>query len=176
MFRPEAGMTTDLWARVRRLFGKRMPSPNDANPQAKFRHPAHDRIQGKVNIQVASFVAVGTAGFLVGGAPGATAAVVVWTAVLIACWRLRAQALPGPAEQPQPSAYSDIEDVIDRLDDLARERNWDLAKRLDIARLACENRTMTFDELGDLYDRGLRSAPGRIRQDASAGPKNDVSG
>jgi hypothetical protein len=128
-------------------------------------------------MHAAALVAAGTAGFFVGGAKGAAAVVVAWVVVLIARWRLRArnaQALPGPAEQPQPSAYADIEDVIDRLDDLARERNWDLAKRLDIARMACENRTMTFDELERLYDRGLRSAPGRIQQDASEGPKNDA--
>ncbi len=129
-------------------------------------------------MHAAALVATGTVGFLVGGASGATAAVVVWTAVLIACWRLRAhnaQVRPEPAEQTQPSAYADIEDVIDSLDDLARERNWDLAKRLDIARMACENRTMTYDELERRYDRGLRSAPDKIRQDASEGPKNDVS-
>src|SRR5258706_4436760 len=129
-------------------------------------------------MHAAALVATGTVGFLVGGASGAMAAVVGWTAVLIACWRLRAhnaQVGPEPAEQTQPSAYADIEDVIDSLDDLARERNWDLAKRLDIARMACENRTMTYDELERRYDRGLRSAPDKIRQDASEGPKNDVS-
>jgi len=104
--------------------------------------------------------------------------VLAWTVVLIAWWRLRArnaQPLPGPAEQPQPSVYADIEDVIDRLDDLARERNWDLGKRFDVARMACENRTMTFDELERRYDRGFKSAPDKIRQDASEGPKNDES-
>ena len=125
-------------------------------------------------MHAAALVAAGTAGFFVGGAKGAAAVVVAWVVVLIARWRMirsrNAKALPAPAEQPPPSAYADIEDVIDRLDDLARERNWDLAKRLDIARMACENRTMTFDELERLYDRGLRSAPGRIRQDASEGP------
>jgi hypothetical protein len=83
------------------------------------------------------------------------------------------QALPGPTEQPQPSDYADMEDVVDRLDDLARERNWDLGKRFEIARMACENRTMTFDELERCYDRGLRSAPDKIPQDAPEGPKND---
>ena len=129
-------------------------------------------------MHAAALVATGTAGFLVGGAEGAAAGVLAWTVVLIAWWRLRArnaQPLPGPAEQPQPSVYADIEDVIDRLDDLARERNWDLGKRFDVARMACENRTMTFDELERRYDRGLRSALDKIRQDASEGPKNDVS-
>ncbi len=126
-------------------------------------------------MHAAALVATGTAGFLVGGAAGAAAGVLAWTVVLIAWWRLRArktQALPIPAE-PQPSVYADIDDVIDRLDDLARERNWDLGKRFVIARMACENRTMTFDELERRYDRGLRSALDKIRQDASEGPEND---
>ena len=129
-------------------------------------------------MHAAALVATGTAGFLVGGAAGAAAGVLAWTVVLIAWWRLRArnaQALPGPAEQPQPSAYADIEDVIDRLDDLARERNWDLGKRFDIARMACENRTMTFDELERHYDRGLRSAPEKTRQNTPESPEDDES-
>jgi hypothetical protein len=126
----------------------------------------------------AALLAAGTAGFLVGGAAGAAAGVVAWTVVLITWWRLRvhnARALPGPAEQPRPSIYADIEDVIDRLDDVARERNWDLGKRFAIACMACENRTMTFDELERRYDLGFRSAPDKIRQDASEGPNNDGS-
>lgn len=129
-------------------------------------------------MHAAALVATGTAGFLVGGAAGAAAGVLAWTAVLIAWWRLRAryvQVLPGPAGQPQPSTYADIDDVIERLDDLARERNWGLGKHFAIARMACENPTTTFDELGRGYDRGLRPAPDKIRQDASEGPKNDVS-
>jgi hypothetical protein len=105
--------------------------------------------------------AFGTAGYLVGGASGAAAVVVTWTVVLIACWRLRVrnkQTLSRLAAQRQSSAYADIEEVIDRLEDLARERNWDLGKRFEIARLACENPAATFDELERLYDRGLRSA------------------
>ncbi len=42
---------------------------------------------------------------------------------------------PRPAGQPLSSAYADIEDIFERLDDLARERNWEFSKRLDIARL-----------------------------------------
>ena len=105
--------------------------------------------------------AFGTAGYLVGGASGAAVVVVTWTVVLIACWRLRVRNKQTPsrlAAQRQSSAYADIEEVIDRLEDLARERNWDLGKRFEIARLACENPAATFDELERLYDRGLRSA------------------
>jgi uncharacterized protein (DUF1778 family) len=124
----------------------------------------------------AALVATGVAGFLVAGAAGAAAGVIAGVVALITWRRLRArntQALPAPAEQPQASVYADIEDIIDRLDDLAWERNWDLAKRFGIACMACENRTMTFDELERLYDLGFRSAPDKVRRDASEGPKND---
>src|SRR5688572_8061040 len=96
----------------------------------------------------------------------------------MAWWRLRArnaQDLPEPAEQPQPSVYADIEDVIDRLDDLARERNWDLAKRFAIACMACENRKLTFDELERRYDRGLRPAREKTRQNTPESPEDDES-
>lgn len=123
----------------------------------------------------ATLIAIGSAGFLAGGAEGAVAAVVAWTAVLIGCRRLRtrnAKSLPGSAEQPRSTAPADIYDVIDRLDNLARARNWDLAKRFDIARMACENRNMTIDELERLYDQRLSSALDKIRQDTAERPKN----
>jgi hypothetical protein len=129
-------------------------------------------------MHAAALFATGTAGFLVGDAAGAAAGVLAWTVLLIAWWRIRArnaQALPGPTEQPQHSTYADFDEVIERLDGLARERNWDLGKLFAIARMACENPTMTFDELERLYDQRLRSAPDKNRQDASEGPKNDVS-
>jgi len=128
-------------------------------------------------MHAAALVATGTAGFLVGGAAGAAAGVLAWTVVLITWWRLRvhnARALPGPAE-PRPSIYADIEDVIDRLDDVARERNWDLGKRFVIARLACENRTTSIDELERRYDRGLGSAPEKTRQNTPESPEDDES-
>jgi hypothetical protein len=127
-------------------------------------------------VHAAALIAVGTVGFLAGGVSGVVAVVVGWTVALIALWRIQARigrSPPEPAERRQPSAYADIEDVIDRLDDLARERNWDLGKRFDIARMACENRTTAFDELERRYDRGLRSAFDRLRPGASEGPKND---
>ena len=129
-------------------------------------------------MHAAVLVATGAAGFFLGGAEGAAAGVLAWTAVLIGWWRLRArnaQALPVPTEPPQPSVYADIDDVIDRLDDLARERNWSLGKRFEIARMACENRTMTFDELERRYDRGLRSAPEKTRQNTPESPEDDES-
>jgi uncharacterized protein (DUF1778 family) len=134
--------------------------------------------QSEMIMHAAALVATGTAGFLVGGAAGAAAGVLAWTAVLIVWWQLRARnalALPGPTAPPQPSAYADIEDIVDRLDDVARERNWSIGKRFEIARLACENRTTTFDELERRYDRGIRSAPEKTRQNTPESPEDDES-
>ena len=130
--------------------------------------------RGKVIKHAAALVATGTAGFLLGGAPGATVAVTAWAAVLIAWWRIRvrkAQALLESAELHQPYVYVDIDEVMHRLDDLARERSWHLGKHFEIARMACEDRTVTFDELERRYERGLRSAPDRSRHDAPKAPK-----
>jgi hypothetical protein len=126
----------------------------------------------------AGFLVVGAAGFLVGGAAGAVAGVLACTVFVIAwwLWTRNAQALPGPAGQPRPSACKDFDEIVERLNDLAHERNWDLGKHYAIAHMACENRTITFDELERRYDRGVRSERIRqIRQDFSEAPKNDGS-
>ncbi len=122
-------------------------------------------------------VTTGAAGFLAGGAEGAAAGVAACTAVLIGCrwFRVQTQVLPGPAEQPEHSIYADFDDIVERLDDLARARDWDIDKHFAIARMACSNRTMTFDELERRYDRGLTSVPDASRQDAPEGPNNDLS-
>jgi len=129
-------------------------------------------------LHAAAFIAIATAGFLIGGVWGAATVFVWWAAALIVGKRLRTnnvQAPAGPAERPQASEYADIEDVNDVLEDLAQRRNWDLDKRFDIARMACENRTTTFDELERRYDRGVRSAFARLRQGIPKEPKNDES-
>ena len=118
----------------------------------------------------------GIVGFLVGGAWGAAALVVPWAAVLIACRRfqaLNARTRPESAEQPLRSAYANIDEVTDQLDDLARERNWDLDKRFEIARMACENPAATFDQLERYYDRGGRASPDKTRPDGSREVTND---
>jgi len=123
----------------------------------------------------ASLVATGAAGFVAGGAAGAAGGLVVWTAVWLAWWRLKAGTAPaatGQEAQPQHSVYADVEDVIDQLDDLARERDWDLPKRLEIARMACENRATPFDELERRYDLGRRSAIDNGRDGGAARAKN----
>lgn len=114
----------------------------------------------------ASLVATGTAGFVAGGTAGAVASAVLCTVAWLAWWRLRSRTSPVMSEPEEPpSVYADVEDVIDQLDDLARERGWDLPKRLEIARMACENRATPFDELERRYDRGLRSAIDNSRKD-----------
>lgn len=126
----------------------------------------------------ASLVATGTAGFVAGGTEGAVAGAVLCTAAWFSWWRLERRNVPavaGTYEQTQPSIYADVEDVIDQLDDLARERGWDLSKRLEIARMACENRATPFDELERRYDRGLRSAIDNAPKGGSAGEKHGGS-
>ena len=150
----------------------------DMNNYRKVRYPARGRAREKVILHAATFIAIATAGFLIGGASSAATVVVCWAAALIVGKRLRTnnvQAPGGPAERPQASEYADIEDVNDILEDLAQRRNWDLDKRFDIASMACENRTTTFDELECRYDRGVRSAFARLRQDIPKEPKNDES-
>jgi len=133
--------------------------------------------QGRVKTHAVALVASGFAGFLAGGAEGAAVGVVAWTAVLVACWWFQAhtQVLPEPAAQPEHSIYADFDDMVERLDDLALEREWDLDKHFGIARMACANRTMSFDELERLYDRGRPSAPDKIRPDGPDGKMNDAS-
>ena len=114
--------------------------------------------EGKMIIHAAALIATGTAAFVLGGAAGASAGVGAYAVILIAWCLLKinaqdlAQVLPEPVEPPQFSAYDDIEDDIDRIQEIAQERNWVLAKRLDIARMAYEDPIMTIDELERRYD------------------------
>lgn len=151
----------------------------DMNDYREVRNPARGRAGAKMILHAATFIAIATVGFLIGGVSGAATTVVVWwAAALIVGKRLRTnkvQAPAGPAEPPQSSEYADIEDVNDILEDLAQRRNWDLDKRFDIARMTCENRTTTFDELERRYDRGVRSAFAGLRQGIPKEPKNDES-
>jgi hypothetical protein len=118
----------------------------------------------------AALVATGTAGFLVAGARGAALAMAACAGALVAYRRVRTRKAQA-AERPPPSVYANIDEVMERLHDVARERNWNLGKRFEIARMACEDRKMAIDELERRYDRGLRSFPDRNRQDASERPK-----
>ena len=150
----------------------------DMNNYRKVQNPARGQTSEKMILHAATFIAIATAGFLIGGVSGAATVVVWWAAALIVGKRLRTNNVQAPAqpkEQPQASEYADIEDVNDILEDLAQRRNWDLDKRFDIARMACEKRTTTFDELERRYDRGVRSAFAGLRQGIPKEPKNDES-
>ena len=151
---------------------------NNMNDYRKLQNSVHGKARAKWILHAAAFIAIATAGFLISGVLGAATVAIWWAAVLIVGRRLRtssAQASAGPTEQPHASEYADIEDINDILEDIAQRRNWDLDKRFDIARMACENRTTTFDELERRYDRGARSAFARLRQDMSGELKNDES-
>jgi len=149
-------------------------APINMNDYRDIRNSARGRTRAKVILHAAAFIAAATAGFLISGVSGAATVVVWWAAALILGRRLRKTSVQQvPAEQPQASEYADIEDVNDILEDLAQRRNWDLEKRFDIARMACENRTTTFDELERRYDHGFRSLFARARQGIPEDAKND---
>jgi hypothetical protein len=121
------------------------------------RHAAHESTGVRVLVYAAALITTATAGFLVDSAVGWAAAAGTWAVVLIAWWLLRkrgAPTLPGPVE-PQLSA-AHIEEVIERLDHIARERNWSFEKCLGVARMACEYRNETIHELGRRYDEKTR--------------------
>jgi uncharacterized protein (DUF58 family) len=107
-----------------------------------------------VILHAAALIATGTAGYLLGGVAGAAAGVGVWALVLIAWWprgARKALAVPRPVEPRRVSAQ-EIADAIDRLEGIARQRNWDIEKRFEMARKACEYPAMTIEELERRYD------------------------
>ena len=133
-------------------------------------------------MQKMSLVAFGTAGFLVGGTPGVAAVTAPWALLMVASKRLRggkpkrkAQTAAVSGKRAQHPAYANITDVIERLEDIAKRGNWDLEKRLEIARMACENPEVAFDELERGYDRGLRSVLDKARKNTPRGPENGAS-
>lgn len=104
---------------------------------------------------------IGAAGFLAFDAMGILVAVLATPAALLV-WRRVRWVSAGwgslPARAAQAPLYADIEEVIDALDDVAREREWDVAKHLAIARLVCENRATAIMELERRYDRERQSS------------------
>jgi hypothetical protein len=120
-------------------------------------------------LNLAGTAAFGTAGYILDGSWGVLTGLLAWLVLRIACWRMGAGAgnvLPWRGRLLSVSAYHGIDEVIDELDAIASERGWDLDKRLDIARMVCENRGMGVDELEQRYDRGERSALYTARHDA----------
>ena len=124
-------------------------------------------------IVLAAFCVVG---FLVGGVLGAAAILLPWALVTVITWHLRGHKADLPREvvtSSRPSVYADIEEIIGRLDAIAQDRGWDIGKRFEIARMACENRAATFDELERRYDKGIRSALYKERKGGSGDPETD---
>ena len=78
-------------------------------------------------------------------------------------------------EMPPPMLYGAIDEIFEALGAIARERGWNIDKRLDIARLACERSELTFGELEELYDQGVRSLLGRKLQRAADSSDIDES-
>lgn len=104
---------------------------------------------------------IGAGGYLAFDIMGTVVAVLAWPALLLMWHRMRWVSVAWrspPVREPATSVYRDIEDIIDSLDDVARERSWDFAKRLAIARLACESRTAPITELEQRYDRERQAA------------------
>ena len=120
-----------------------------------------------------------TAGFPVGGRPGVTATMTPWAQLMVAYGRFRARRQMHKfhtpetnAKLPQHAAYANITDVVDRLESIAKQGNWNLEKRLEIARMACEKPAVTFEQLEYGYDRGFRSVLDKARQNVPEHPAN----
>lgn len=116
-------------------------------------------------VQTLTLIICAMVGYFFGGMLGAAALLALWAAVLFSCGYLRARresAADGAGEKA--SIYANIDVVNDRLEEVARERRWDLEKRLEVARIACENPTVPFEELESLYERGFRAVPDAVKE------------
>jgi len=119
-----------------------------------------------------------TARFLIGGRPDAASAMSPSARLKVAYKRFHARTfhtLAASTKRPQQPVYADITNVIDRLEGIAKQGNWDLAKRLEVARMACENPTITFEQLDCSYDRGHRSVQDKARQNTPERPAHSFS-
>ena len=119
-------------------------------------------------VQTLTLVIFAGVGFAAGGFLGASALLGLWGAVLFASRYLGTRDDPAPERTPANDAknpYANIDAVNDRLEEVARDRHWSLEKRLEIARIACENPSVPFEELESLYDRGYRAAPEAEEED-----------
>ena len=126
-------------------------------------------------MRVITLMGCAIAGYLAGGIWGAVGLLLLWAGVLLACRQFGGRGTQN-AEQPEVAAktsvFANIDAVNDTLEDIARDRGWDLDKRLEVARLACEYPSVSVDELEDLYERGLRAVPDESGQDAAKARKN----
>ena len=129
-------------------------------PEWKVRHATHESVSEKVVVYAAALITTATAGFFVGSAAGWVAGAGAWAIVLIAWWVFGARSapvLPRPVPAQFSAAY--IEEIIFRLDDIARARNWDIDKRFGIACMVSEYHNMTIDELERRYEENARERP-----------------
>jgi hypothetical protein len=118
-------------------------------------------------VQTLTLIICAVVGYIFGGMLGAAALLALWAGVLFSCGYLRARRKPaadGTGSREKVSVYADIDAVNDRLEEVARERRWGLEKRLEIARIACENPSVPFEELESLYERGFRAAPDIVKE------------
>ena len=109
----------------------------------------------------AALIAIGSTEVLVGYASGKVVLIIGVLLVLIALWRVRvraSQTLLQPSANAHYQTYAHIDEILDRLEDLSQQRNWDIDKRFEVARMACENPAATIDELERLFDEGHRSS------------------
>lgn len=130
-------------------------------------------------MRVITLIGCAVAGYLLGGIWGAAGLLVLWASVLLVCRQYGVDSARNP-EQPEAAArtsvFANIDAVNDTLEDIARDRGWDLDKRLAIARMAHENPSVPVDELEDLYDRDLRAVPGDAGQDTAKDRGNCARG
>jgi len=118
-------------------------------------------------VQTLTLIICAVVGYFFGGMLGAAALLALWAGVLFSCGYLRARRKPGDdgaGTGEKASIYADIDTINDRLEEVARERRWGLEKRLEIARIACENPSVPFEELESLYERGFCAAPDAVKE------------
>ncbi len=113
-------------------------------------------------MRVITLIGCAVTGYLFGGIWGTAGLVLLWAGVLLANKNFRAS---GTLDLPQTDGPdgeqvdANIDAMVDSLEEVARERRWSLDKRLQIARMACENPSVSIDKAEDFYDRGFRAVP-----------------
>ena len=129
-------------------------------------------------VYIVGLIAMAIAGFFIGGTWATFALVVLWSIVVLACWHFRAREASRPSRSkgtPPASLYAQIDEIFAGLAVTARERGWDIDKRLEIARLSCERPEMTVDDLESLYDQGTISLLGEKLRKGPGSPHNNES-
>lgn len=129
-------------------------------------------------VYIAGLIAMGVAGFFIGGTWATFVLVVSWSVVFLACWRFRAREEQTPSlseEMPPATLYAQVDEIFVGLSGVAIDRGWDIDKRLEIAALSCERPEMTVDDLELLYDQGARSLLGKKLRHGRGSPNGNES-